>query len=247
MDRRRASNRHAAYGIFRAMKKSAAGCLTLVALCSALPIANAQDAGADDALYILGLNAGQQLHDNGVAQAPLSRLEQGVKDGLSGKHPSGADEMRLQAFLRSAAEAASAHNAALAHEFLERNAKAPGIISTQSGLQYKVIRAGDAKGTSPAQTDLVTVHFRGTLLDGSEFDSSAKPGTISTLRVNGLSKGWTDALTLMKPGDRWQLFVPPELGFGSVTRAGVPGGSLLIYDLELVSVASLAGPAKPRS
>jgi FKBP-type peptidyl-prolyl cis-trans isomerase FklB len=184
----------------------------------------------------MGLNVGQQLRDNGVTRAPLSRIDQGIKDGLAGKKPIGADEMRMQAFLRNAAAAAAQRNAAAAHDFLVRNAKAPGVTTTASGLQYKIIQEGDVNAASPTASDQVTVSFRGTLLDGSEFDSSSKPGTVSTLQVNGLIKGWTEALTLMKPGAKWQLFVPPELGFGPATRLGVPGGSLLIYDLQLLSV-----------
>jgi len=203
---------------------------------------NSAPAAEDDALYTLGLNAGQQLHDNGVTHAPLNRLEQGIKDGLAGKQATGADQMRLQGFLHSAAAAASARNAAAAHEFLARNAKATGVTTTASGLQYKILQSGDADAPSPRATDQVTVNFRGTLLDGSEFDSSSKPGTLSTLQVNGLMQAWTEALTMMKPGAEWQLFVPPELGFGPATRRGVPGGSLLIYDLHLLSVATAIGP-----
>jgi len=231
------------------MKKLTArplGSYCLVALICALSMARAQSpspptaAATDDALYTMGLNVGQQLRDNGVPKVPLSRIDQGIKDGLAGKKPNGADQMRMQAFLRSAAAAAAARNAEAARKFLARNAKAPGVMTTASGLQYKIIEAGDATGASPQITDQVTVNFRGTLLDGTEFDSSSKPGTASTLQVNGLIKAWTEALPLMKPGARWQLFVPPELGMGQVTRLGVPGGSLLIYDLQLVNVLPAA-------
>jgi FKBP-type peptidyl-prolyl cis-trans isomerase FklB len=237
--------------IFRAMKKldgwRLAAC-SLVTLMPAVPMARAETppptpAAADDALYTMGLNVGQQLRDNGVANAPLNRIDQGIKDGLAGKKPVGADEMRMQGFLRASSAAATQRNAAAAHEFLARNAKAPGVKTTASGLQYKIIEAGDANAASPQATDQVTVNFRGTFLDGSEFDSSSKPGTASTLQVNGLMKGWTEALSMMKPGAHWQLFVPPELGFGPVTRLGVPGGSLLIYDLQLLSVAP--SPTRP--
>ena len=194
-------------------------------------------ADTEDALYTMGLNLGQQLRENGVTSVSMNRIDQGIKDALAGKQPVGADEMRMQAYLHAAAAAATAHNTLTAHEFLARNAKAVGVKTTASGLQYKVIRVGDVKAASPRVTDQVTVNFRGTLLDGTEFDSSSKPGTLSTLQVNGLLKAWTEALTMMKPGDQWQLFVPPELGFGPASRRGVPGGSLLIYDLQLLSIA----------
>ncbi len=145
--------------------------------------------------------------------------------------------------MHAAAAATAARNGSAAHEFLARNANQPGVKITPSGLQYKIILAGSGNAASPRDTDQVTVNFRGTLLDGTEFDSSTKPGTLSTLQVNGVLKAWTEALTMMKPGDKWQLFVPPELGFGFTPRRNVPGGSLLIYDLQLVSVA----PAMQRS
>lgn len=200
-------------------------------------------ATADDALYTMGLNLGYQLRQNGVtAGVPLKRIDQGIKDALAGKKPSAADQMRVQGFLNSAAVAAAARNVAAAHEFLERNAKAFGITTTASGLQYKIIEAGNANASSPGPTDLVTVNFRGTLLDGSEFDSSSKPGTTSMVQVNGVMKAWTEALTRMKPGAKWQLWVSPELGFGQAARFGVPGGSLLIYDLQLISVSPALRP-----
>ncbi len=201
-------------------------------------------AAADDALYTMGLALGQQLQQNGVTSpVPLGRIEQGIKDGLAGRKVLAADQMRLQTFLRTTAEAAAARNAAAAHEFLDRNAKAAGVRSTASGLQYKIIKAGNTTAPSPQPTDLVTLSFRGTLLDGTEFDSSSKPGTSTTVQVNGVMKAWTEALTLMKPGAEWQLFVPPELGFGQVTRLGIPGGSLLIYDLQLISATAPVPPA----
>lgn len=195
----------------------------------------------------MGLNVGQQLQQNGVpTDVSLSRIDQGIKDGLAGRRPLAADQMRLQAFLRSSAQAAAARNAAAAHEFLERNAKLPGVRTSASGLQYRIIEAGNQNAQSPRPTDLVTLSFRGTLLDGTEFDSSSKPGTASTVQVNGVMKGWTEALTQMKPGAHWQLFVPPELGYGPVTRLGIPGGSLLIYDLQLLSVEASRSPSGPR-
>lgn len=228
------------------MKMTAARSLlrasTLVAWTSIPLVAVAQTpssaVSADDAMYTLGLNLGLQLRQNGVAApVPMSRIEQGVKDALAGKKPQAADQTRLQAYLRGSAESAAVRNAAAASEFLARNAHATGVITRPSGLEYKVLEAGDADAPSPRPTDQVTVNFRGTLLDGTEFGSSATPGTVSTVQVNGVNKAWTEALSLMKPGARWLLFVPPELGYGAAWRPGIPGGSLLIYDLRLITAA----------
>jgi FKBP-type peptidyl-prolyl cis-trans isomerase len=191
----------------------------------------------------MGVNLGRQLRQNGVTNdVPMKRIEQGIKDGLAGKTLTAADQLRMQAYLRLAAETAAARNAAAAHEYLERNARQPGVTRTASGLEYKIVDPGNRDAASPRPTDLVSLSFRGHLLDGTEFDSTSKPGTAATVQVNGVMKGWTEALTLMKPGARWQLFVPPELGFGQTTRLGVPGGSLLIYDLTLLNVAPAAVP-----
>lgn len=223
-----------------------------MALMSAASWAGAQTpspptrAEADAALYTLGLHIGEQLHQNGVTgDVSMSRVEQGIKDAMAGRKAVAADQMRLQAYLRSAAGAAAAKNAAAAHEFLARNANAAGVTTTASGLQYKVIETGNAAAASPGPTDLVTLNFRGRLLDGTEFDSSSTPGTASTVQANGVMKAWTEALSLMKPGAKWQLFVPPELGYGPNARLGVPGGSLLIYDVQLVSVAPPLVTADP--
>ena len=195
-------------------------------------------AAADEALYIMGLNIGQQLHQNGVTSKVLTGpVERGIKDGQAGKKIRPDDQVRLQAFLATSAAAAAARNAAAAHDFLRRNAQLHDVTTTASGLQYKILDPGNPNAIPPRPTDLVTVHFRGTLLDGTEFDSSSKPGTASTVQANGVMKAWSEALTLMKPGAEWQLFVPPELGYGQATRLGVPGGSLLIYDIQLLSVS----------
>jgi len=224
----------------------AAGLLVLIAArAGAQSAAAPTPAAEDDALYTLGVNLGQELNQNGVTgHVPMKRIEQGIQDGLAGKRIGGADQMRLNTFLQAASAAAAAHNMEAAAQFLARNAGAAGVTTTASGLQYKIVEAGDPNAASPRPTAMVTVDFYGRLLDGTEFDSSAKPGTASTVQANGVMKGWTEALSAMKPGAKWQLFIPPDLGFGRTTRLGVPGGSLLIYELKLVRVsAPLVAPA----
>jgi FKBP-type peptidyl-prolyl cis-trans isomerase FklB len=224
----------------------AAGLLVLIAGRAGAQVAVAPSPAAEsDALYTMGVNLGQELSQNGVtAHVPMKRIEQGIQDGLAGKRIDGADQMRLNAFLQAASAAAAARNMEAASTFLARNAGAPGVVTTASGLQYKIVEAGDPGAASPKPTDMVTVDFKGRLLDGTVFDSSAKPGTASTVQANGVMKGWTEALPAMKPGATWQLFIPPDLGYGHTTRLGVPGGSLLIYELKLVRVsAPLVAPA----
>jgi FKBP-type peptidyl-prolyl cis-trans isomerase len=141
-----------------------------------------------------------------------------------------------RAITAAAAPSASADNAAAAQKFLKKNAKAKGVTTTASGLQYRILQPGDPSAPSPRPTDLVSVRYRGTFLDGTEFDSSERHGGAAPLAVNNLMKGWQEALVLMKPGSKWQLFVPPQLGYGMGARRNVPGGSLLIFEIELTSV-----------
>jgi FKBP-type peptidyl-prolyl cis-trans isomerase FklB len=200
---------------------------------------------SEEAAYTIGINLGEQLRQYGVTdEVSADKILQGLNEGLAGKKGSPADQVRLQAFLRSVTEAASAKNAVTAKEYLAHNSGTPGVKTTASGLQYKIIAPGDLKAASPQPTDLVTVRYRGTLLDGSEFDSSYKRGISATFSTNSVIPGWQEALALMKPGAKWQLFIPPELAYGAASRHGIPGGSLLIFDLELQSFK--APPAPPK-
>ena len=120
-------------------------------------------------------------------------------------------------------------------QFLSENAKKDGITTLPSGLQYRVIQPG--AGRHPAKTDRVTVRYRGTLLDGSEFDSSSRRNKPASFRVDRVIRGWTEALQLMKVGAHWQLFVPPHLGYGErTTGTGIPLNSTLVFDLELLAI-----------
>jgi FKBP-type peptidyl-prolyl cis-trans isomerase len=119
--------------------------------------------------------------------------------------------------------------------FLAKNAQEPGITVTDSGLQYEVIQSGD--GLSPSRTDRVTVHYRGTLVDGREFDSSYKRGKPATFPLNRVITGWTEGLQLMKEGDKWRLFVPSNLGYGSRGAGGLIGpNETLVFEVELLKI-----------
>jgi FKBP-type peptidyl-prolyl cis-trans isomerase FklB len=203
-------------------------------------------ASPDEAGYTIGINLGQQLHAYGVTDdVPIDRIVEGLKDGLAGKKAAPEEHRRLQAFLRSELDAVAAKNAAAAKEYLERNGKEKGVKATASGLQYRIIETGNSTAASPQPTDQVTVQYRGKLLDGTEFDSSYQRGAASTVAISSVIKGWQEALVLMKPGAKWQLFIPPELAYGQGSRPAIPGGSLLIFDLELQSFKTPPAPPKP--
>ena len=205
----------------------------------------------DQISYTFGLTFGEQMHSVGITdQVSIDAITRGLKDGLQGKHSNPADRQQVQLFVHSVMEAGLAHNKAAATDFLARNGQEKGIVTTASGLQYKIIAPGDRKAPAIAPTDKVTVQYRGKLLDGSEFDSTYTRGTPATFKVNGVIQGWQEALILMKPGAKWQLFVPPELAYGAGPKPGIPGNSLLIFDVDLVSVESQAAepgtvPAHP--
>ncbi len=122
-----------------------------------------------------------------------------------------------------------------ANAYLEKNKQKPGVTTTASGLQYEELKAGN--GTPPGPSDLATVNYRGTLIDGTQFDSSYDRGTPSTFPVNAVIPGWTEALQLMKPGAKWKLTIPPNLAYG--TRGAGPKigpNSTLVFEVELISV-----------
>ena len=204
------------------------------------------------ASYSLGVSMGAQLRGNGVPADAVNaqRLAQGVHDALTGKAKlTEADQNNIQALVRTSVEGAAEANHQAASKFLAENGKKQGVITTASGLQYKVLAAGS--GESPKANDEATVNYRGTLLDGTEFDSSYKRGQPATFQVSRVIPGWTEALQLMKPGAKYQLFIPPQLAYDLRSPPSIPAGSLLIFDVELVSVkppeqaAAPTAPAEP--
>lgn len=197
--------------------------------------------------YSLGVSMGEQLHRAGLTNDSVAteRLTQGLRDALSGKVTmSNQDQENIASLVKSVRDGLAETNHAVARTFLAENGKKKDVVTTASGLQYHVINAG--AGASPKSTDEVTVNYRGSLLDGTEFDSSYKRGQPASFPVNGVIPGWREALVLMKPGAKWQLFVPPNLAYDVNSPPSIPPGSLLIFDVEMISVKQPA-PAAPRA
>jgi len=138
----------------------------------------------------------------------------------------------------------TAKAAAEATAYLATNAKAEGVKTLPSGLQYKIVRSGPADGLRPAPQDEVKVHYEGKLLSGHVFDSSYERGSPAAMPLAALIPAWQEALQLMRPGDEWVLYVPPALGYGEEGAGGgeIPGNSLLIFRIELIGV--LPGPGR---
>lgn len=146
-----------------------------------------------------------------------------------------AFQQQMQAREMEMMAAESAKNIQLSREYLEQNSKKKGVVTLKSGLQYKVIASG--KGASPQQNSTVDVHYRGTLVDGTEFDSSYSRGEPATFPVGNVIPGWTEALQLMKIGDKWEIVIPAELAYAEQGAPPViPPNSALIFEVELLKV-----------
>jgi FKBP-type peptidyl-prolyl cis-trans isomerase FklB len=200
----------------------------------------------DQISHIFGLIFGSEMHHAGVTNEVVPEaIMRGITEGLQGKQPSAAEQQQVQTFVRSLSDAAAARNQTAAKDFLARNGHEKGVVTTASGLQYKIIAAGDKKAAAISPVDTVTVDYRGKLIDGTEFDSSYSRGVPATFPVNGVIKGWQEALVLMKPGAKWQLFIPPDLAYGPRAQAKIPANSLLIFEVNVLSAES--GNAAPKA
>jgi FKBP-type peptidyl-prolyl cis-trans isomerase FklB len=183
----------------------------------------------------------------------------GLKDALAGKEAALTKEERektLQAFQKemmekqiTASKEAATKNAAEGEKFLTENKKKDGVKTTASGLQYKVLKEGS--GPSPKETDTVVVNYKGTLIDGTEFDSSFKRNEPASFQVNRVVKGWIEALQLMKAGSKYQLFIPSALAYGERGAGQLIGpNATLIFEVELLSIkapepAATVAPGAP--
>ncbi|MBI5584973.1 MAG: FKBP-type peptidyl-prolyl cis-trans isomerase [Deltaproteobacteria bacterium] len=198
----------------------------------------------DKESYSIGYQVGLSAKTDGV-EVDFERLVQGLQDAFNNREPRlSTEEMKkLITDLRKRAREAQmkkiqeqvVKNAQEAEKFLEENKKKEGVKTTESGLQYKVLREGT--GSTPTPDDFVKVHYRGTFIDGKEFDNSYTKGEPIRVQADGVIKGWTEALPLMKVGAKWQLFVPPDLAYGKGGLGQrIPPNKVLIFEMELVAV-----------
>jgi FKBP-type peptidyl-prolyl cis-trans isomerase FklB len=209
----------------------------------------------DKVSYSIGLQVGfnfvrqnEALKKQNV-QINVDTMVAGVKDAIAGKPQLNPDQVRqvLSGFEKDMAqkvEARAQKNKAEGEKFLADNKKKDGVKTTASGLQYKVIKEGN--GAQPKQTDTVTVNYRGTLIDGTEFDSSYKRGQPATFPLSGVIKGWTEGLQLMKVGSKYQLYVPPNLAYGERQMGPDIGpDSTLVFEVELLDAKAGGAEASP--
>jgi FKBP-type peptidyl-prolyl cis-trans isomerase FklB len=206
--------------------------------------------------YSLGVNIGTVWKQRGVEADP-DVVARGIRDALSGqpllteqetREITSAYQKELNAKAEQRRKEQGEKNKAEGEAFLAKNQNEPGVISMPSGLQYKVLTEGT--GPKPQSTNRVSVHYRGTLLDGTEFDSSYKRGKPAVFPVTGVIKGWQEALQLMPVGSKWQLFIPSHLAYGERgAGSNIAPNAALIFEVELLSIeeppAAAAVPAAP--
>ena len=191
--------------------------------------------------YFTGYQVGKNFSANGIDALDKDEVLAGINAAKEGKEPR-LDEAGRKAAMDAMDEVVKAKAIAKAEKvkaesakFLEENAKKEGVKVTESGLQYQVIKEGE--GAKPKATDTVKVHYKGTLVDGTEFDSSYKRGEPISFPLGGVIKGWTEGLQLMPVGSTYRFFIPSDLGYGDRgAGANIPGGAALIFDVELIEI-----------
>lgn len=198
----------------------------------------------DKVSYGIGLRIGRDFKTQNVELNP-DLLLKGIEDGLAGTEPLLNDEQIRETMVafqqemmtreKKRLEEATVKNAEAGKKYLEENAKKDGVVTLPSGLQYKILTEGTGK--QPTASDIVKVHYRGTLVDGTEFDSSYSRNEPAEFPVGGVIPGWTEALQLMKEGSKWQLVLPPTLAYGD--RGAGPSigpNATLVFEVELLEV-----------
>ena len=196
--------------------------------------------------YALGLSMGNNFKSSGIEEMHIKEFAEGVAAVFEGTQPKMSyDEAKnvirefftaLEEKQNAAAAKMGEVNKAAGEAFLAENAKRPEVKTTESGLQYEVITEGN--GDKPAASDTVVVHYTGTLIDGTVFDSSVERGTPATFGVTQVIPGWVEALQLMQVGAKWRLYIPSDLAYGPRGAGGAIGpNSTLIFDVELLQIA----------
>lgn len=210
-----------------------------VLACSISVFAADEQAPDKKASYIIGHQIGSNFQRDRLP-IELAEVLRGMKTAMDGKPlgiPSNEAHETMKAFgqrVMAQKKAASDARAEMASKFLADFAKQEGVKTTDSGLMYKVITPG--KGTPPVKTDKVRVHYRGTLIDGEEFDSSYKRKQPAEFPVTGVIAGWTEALQLMSPGAKWKLVIPADLAYGEHGKGGIGPNETLVFEIELLKI-----------
>jgi FKBP-type peptidyl-prolyl cis-trans isomerase FklB len=187
---------------------------------------------SDSVMYCLGVMLAEDMKKGGLEKANNTLIVKAIEDYFAGKN---------RVDLVDAKSAVSKYKASIQSragmDFLAANAKKPGVVSMPSGLQYEIITSAPAGGKKPLPTDRVKTHYIGTTIDGKEFDSSVRRGQPLEFRLDGVIKGWQEALQMMSIGDKWRIFLPYQLGYGERGTGGsIPPYATLIFEVELLGI-----------
>ncbi|PVZ68331.1 FKBP-type peptidyl-prolyl cis-trans isomerase [Pelagibaculum spongiae] len=211
---------------------------------AAAPAAELLKTDLDKVSYSIGMNIGDNLRKN-LSEADMTLLVKGLQDSFSGKELLLSQEDAQNAMFafqqkkmeeeRAKQEQELSSRTTDATTFFTENGKTEGVITLDSGVQYKILTEG--KGAKPQLADTVTTHYEGTLLNGDVFDSSYERGEPVSFPLQGVIKGWTEVLQLMPVGSTWEVYIPAELGYGNRPAGKIPAGSALKFKIELISIA----------
>lgn len=222
------------------MNKMILGSLAIIALAftSACSKKVKLDTDIKKASYAIGQQIGTNLKQQNI-DFDADALAQSLKDASAGKSDMTKEDMqaammKLQELAMKKQQETADSNKKAGEEFLAKNKSAAGVKTTASGLQYIVEKEGT--GATPKKDDVVKVHYKGTLTNGEQFDSSYDRGQPAEFPVGGVIPGWTEALQLMKVGGKAKLFIPPDLAYGPSGRPGIPPNSVLVFDVELIDI-----------
>jgi len=191
----------------------------------------------DSLSYAIGLSLGKSIKDQHIPDLNTDKIALAIEDILNTNEQKLSLEQSQQiikTYLTDLQKKQKQDNLIEANEFLEDNRAKANVVVLPSGLQYEILREG--KGLSPTRTNKVRTHYKGTLLDGTTFDSSYDRGEPISFGVGQVIKGWQEALQLMKPGSKWKLFIHPDLGYGERATNSIPANSLLIFEIELLNI-----------
>ncbi len=207
------------------------------------PGENSLKTETDKFSYVIGTQLGRNFKKQGI-EIRVEPLMQGLTDAMKGteliltqdqmQQVMMSFQRRMEAEQQERQKAGGAINLAEGNAFLEKNKKNKGVKELPSGLQYKIIKKGTGK--TPTADSKVKTHYRGTLINGTEFDSSYKRNAPAEFAVKGVIKGWTEALQLMKEGAKWELYIPADLAYGQQARPSIPPNSTLIFEIELLEI-----------
>lgn len=191
--------------------------------------------------YALGRSIAEDCKMGGVT-LDIRAMQTGINEVQGNRPPQWTEQQlnqAMQMFAMKIAQQVAANNKKAGEDFLAANAKQQGVQVTPSGLQYKVLKQGD--GATPTDTDMVVCHYSGRFINGQEFDGTLRSGQPAQFPVRGVIDGWTEALKMMKVGDKWQLFIPANLAYGAEGKGPIGPNETLLFDIELLEIAGPQG------